>query len=105
MQTCQMKWGYIPNPFASQDAEKAGFKKPASTRYERLNSHDRLLVDAAIYNASCERDIVRIIDSIREGRVIKGVSKGVAWEYQGYSKLVDIAIEEFRSITGAGRLH
>ncbi|KDN94630.1 hypothetical protein [Hydrogenovibrio marinus] len=69
-------------------AEELGFRLPKSSRYECLNGADKAAVDAAIYNASCERDIVRILDTIFK-------TDGF-----GYTKLVDVACEEFRAITG-----
>lgn len=80
---------------AIEERQAEAEKKP--TRYEKLPLKMRKLVNRVIDRSSSERDVVAEIDSLLSGRTLTIADKNGdnLEQWQGYSKIADIAVEEF----------
>lgn len=72
---------------------------PAQTRYEKLSSRVKSYLEDWMAYCSSERELVAAIDNHFKGEVRQIASQkdaSVTFSWQGYSKIADIAVEEYQ---------
>ncbi len=90
------------NPFSheTRDIEErhAKAEAEATTRFSKLDPMLQALIEDVFAQAGSENNIVALLDGFFSGSIVIGKDKGGnAYSWKGYPKIVDIAIEEFKS--------
>lgn len=85
------------NPFQSEKTYRIE-SLASTTRFNRLSDELKEWADALIQEIECEREIISAVDAKFTGELIITTDKdGVKHQWQGYSKIADIVIEEYQS--------